>query len=324
MKKILFKPGTLGAIAIALAFSVAFTSCKKDDSSSAGGGSGSAPTTFKVTDAPIDDASVTGAFVTIADIQLDGVSVQGFTKTTIDLKAFQNGNTQTLGSFNLAGKVYSSISFVLDFDKDATGNAPGCYVVNNIGVKSKLQTTSNVITVSKNFLLTNGVSSSLVADFDLRKMIVHQSGAGSDNYDFVTTAEMSGAVRLVFESGSGTISGTLTDNVSASGKVVAYAYKKGTFNRATELQGQGSSNIEFKNAVSSALVNGSGNYQLHFLESGDYEIHFASYKDTNADGVYELKGTLIVVGAVGIDLLNLTIAANTTLTVNATATGVLP
>ena len=90
------------------------------------------------------------------------------------------------------------------------------------------------------------------------------------------------------------------------------------------MQGQGSSTIEFKNAVSSALVNGSGYYQLHFLESGDYEIHFASYKDLNGDGRYKLVGTLIVLGAGGIDLFGLTVSANATIIANATATGVLP
>ena len=323
MKKLFFKHPLYGVTATALLILLTFASCKKDDSTNGGGGTGYAPTAIGVTDAPIDDATVTGAFVTIADIQLDGKSVQGFTRTTLDLNAYQNGSVRSLGNYNLQGKTYSSITFVLDFDMDATGNSPGCYVVSNGGIKSKLNSNSNIVTVSKNFQLTNGVSSSLVADFDLRKMIIHQTGGGADHYDFVTAAEMTTAIRLVVEGGSGIISGTLTDNVSGSTKVVAYAYKKGTFNRATEIQGQGTSNIEFKNAVSSALVSGSGFYQLHFLESGDYEIHFASYKDLNGDGQFELIGTLIVVGSGGIDLLSLTLNANATITANAIATGVL-
>ena len=89
------------------------------------------------------------------------------------------------------------------------------------------------------------------------------------------------------------------------------------------MQAQGTSGIQFKNAVSSSIVTGARTYQLHFLESGLYEVHFASYKDTNADGQFELTGTLIVVSSDGLDFLNLNLAANTTLTVNATATGVL-
>lgn len=324
MKKILINHRLAGVIATALLFSLTFSSCKKDDSGY-GGGSGNsdyASTTIKITDAAIDDASVQGVLVTITDIQLDGQSVHGFSKTTVDLAAYQNGSTKTLGNFNLQGKAYSSITFVLDFAKDVNGNSPGCYVLSNAGVKSQLTASTNIITIGKSFSLVNGASNSIVADFDLRKMIIHQSG-GSDHYDFVTAAEMQNAVRLVVENKTGTLSGTLTDNVSGSGKVIVYAYKKGTFNRAQEVQGQGASNIEFKNAVSSAVVNGSGYYQLHFLENGEYELHFAKYTDSNADGEFELTGTLIVIGAGTIDPLNLTVGSGLTLTVNATATGVL-
>jgi len=299
--------------------SFSLMSCQKENS----GGSGTANTAIKITDAPIDDASVTGAFVTITGIKLDGQSVQGFTKTTVDLNAYQNGATRSLGNFNLEGRTYSSMTFVLDFDMDASGNAPGCYVLAG-AVKHKLQSTANSITINKSITLAGGASNSIVADFDLRKMIIHQSGGPSDHFDFATAAELQSSVRIVAESGAGTVSGTVTDAVSGSGKVVAYVYKKGTFNRSVEMQGQGASSIEFKNAVNSAFVSGTGSYQLHFLESGDYEIYFASYKDTNADGEYELKGTLVASGGGGLDLLGLKVNANATLKVDVTITGVLP
>lgn len=310
-----------GIILFAFLLSAAFISCSKDDDNS-----GTASTEFKITDAAIDDASVLGAFVTIAGIKLDGISVQGFTKTTVDLKAYQNGTTKTLGNFNLEGKTYNSVTFVLDYDTDANGNSPGSYVVTTSVtgiVKHKLQSNGNEITIAKNFALQGNAQNYVVADFDLRKMITQQPGGTTDDqYDFVTNAELQTAVRIVVENNTGTISGNLTDPVSLSDKVVVYVYKKGTFDRATEIQGQGASNIEFKNAVSSATVNASGGYQLHFLESGEYELHFVSYKDTNADGRLEFIGTLTLLPLTDIDLLDLTIAANATLTVNATVTGV--
>lgn len=317
MKTILPKKNLIGIITTVLAVALAFTSCQKDNS----GNSGSASTTIKVTDAPIDDANVSGAFVTITDVKLDGQSVQGFTKITIDLMAYQNGATKTLGNFNLQGKTYSSITFVLDFDADASGNAPGCYVLGTGGTKHKLQTTTNTFTVTKNFTLQSASSNSIIADFDLRKIITHQSGT-ADHFDFVTAAELQSSVRLVVENQTGTISGTLTGNTSGSEKVIAYAYKKGTFNRTAEMQASGASGIEFKNAISSSLVSGTGSYKLNFLEAGDYEIHFASYKDTDANNEFELKGTLIVTS--GIDILGLTVNSNTTLTANVLASGVLP
>jgi hypothetical protein len=295
--------------------------CQKNNSDDFG--AGTASTTIKVTDAAIDDASVTGAFITITDIKLDGQSLQGFSKTTVDLNAYQNGATRTLGNFSLQGKTYSSITFVLDFDTDANGAAPGCYVLAG-AVKHKLQSTANSITINKSIALQGGAFNSVVADFDLRKMIIHQSGGPSDHFDFATAAELESSVRIVSENNMGTISGTVTDAVSGSGKVIAYVYKKGTFNRSVEMQGQGASSIQFKNAVNSAVVSGTGAYELHFLEAGDYEIYFASYKDTNADGEFELKGTLIAVGAGGLDLLGLKVNVNATLKVDVTATGVLP
>jgi len=296
-----------------------FTSCQKDNADDGA----AANTTIKITDAPIDDASVSGAFVTITDIKLDGQSVQGFTKTTVDLNAYQNGATRTLGNFSLQGRTYSTITFVLDFDTDASGNTPGCYVLAG-AVKHKLQSTANSITISKSLTLQGGASNSIVADFDLRKIIIRQSGGPSDQYDFATAAELESSIRVVAENKTGIISGNLADAVSGSGKVVAYAYKKGTFVRSTEMQGQGSSSIQFKNAVSSAVVSGTGSYQLHFLENGSYEVHFASYKDTNADGVLELQGTLVIAGSGSIDFLNLSVNSNVTLTANATVTAVLP
>ena len=310
---------SITAAAIIL-FSTTLASCSKSDDNS-GGGTGTANTTFKVTDAPIDDASVTGAFVTIADIKLNGQSVSGFTKTTVNLLALQNGSTQSIGNFNLSTGTYGTVTFVLDFDIDASGNTPGSYVMTAGSVKHKLQSTTNVITVTKTLALVASGTNEIVADFDLRKMIVHQAGA--DHYDFVTGAELQNDVRVTVE--NNTIAGTLTDNTATgAGKVVVYAYKKGTFNRATELSGQGASSVQFSNAVTSAKVAAGGSYQLHFLESAAYELYFASYKDTNADGEFELQGTLVATAAGGLDLLNLTVGANATLTANVTATAVLP
>jgi len=308
----------LKIIAGSFLFSLALISCKKDDNNS-----GSGNTEFKVTDAPIDDASVSGAFVTIADIKLDGVSVQGFTKTTVDLAAYQNGSTKTIGNFNLEGRTYNSVTFVLDHNMDASGNTPGCYILTTNGTKHALQAASDSIVIAKSFDINSSVSNSIVADFDLRKMIIRQTGNASDQYDFATNAELQTSVRIVAETKTGIVSGMISDAVSNSTKVVAYAYKVGTYNRITEMQAQGASGIQFKNAVASSTVNASGQFSFHFLEAGNYEIHFASYKDTNADGQLELVGTLIVLPSVGSDFLNLVLGVNATVSLQGSVTGVL-
>lgn len=305
----------LPAFLLAVIFvSVSLVSCQKDSSDNM------AATTFKITDAPIDDAAVTGAFVTIADIQLDGQSVKGFSKTTIDVYAYQNGATKTIGTFNLAGRTYNTVTFVLDYNLDANGVAPGCYIMTSGSVKHKLESASNVVTVTKTISLSGNTS--IVADFDLRKMIVRQTGGGADQYNFATSAELQAAIRVVAENNTGKITGTLNNTVAGTGKIIAYAYKKGTYNRTTEMQEQGSGNIRFKNAVSSASVAGTGNFQLSFLESGEYEVHFANYSNNN--GQWELTGTLVVTGNAGVDLLGLNLTAAGAISANATATAILP
>src|SRR6476646_2906926 len=69
---------------------------------------------FQITDAPADDASVKSVFVTVADLKVDGQSVSGFTKQTIDLKAYQAGATKILGSAQLDARAHSTVTLVLD------------------------------------------------------------------------------------------------------------------------------------------------------------------------------------------------------------------
>lgn len=293
-----------------------FMACQKDS-----GQNGSV--NFEITDAPIDDAHISGAFVTIADLQVDGQSVQGFNKTTIDLLAYQNGSTKLLSNADLDVDSYSNITLVLDYDKDANGNSPGCYVEDTDGGKHALVATNNEILVDHSFDVASGTTTNLVMDFDLRKAIVRNNNP-ADSYDFVTAGEMKNAVRVVTKDRTGTIKGNCSGSGNFSDKVVVYAYKKGTFDRNTEVQGQGQSNVTFIQAVSSATVDGSGNFELHFLEQGDYELHFASYDENNSTGQVELGGTILLDVISSLDIGAIGVGASTSITVNVLFTGVLP
>lgn len=304
----------LASSVIALGFFA--TGCNKDSNSS-----GSAQ--IEITDAPIDDASVKSTFVTIADIKVDGTSISGFTKTTIDLMAYQNGVTKVLANAKLNAKTYSNITLVLDFNADQSGTGPGCYVLDVNGVKHKLTATSNEITVAANMAVSAAATSTYVIDFDLRKCI-RREAATNDNYEFVTNAELNAGVRVVNKGTVATVKGNVSDAVSGSSKVVVYAYKKGTYVRSTEVSGQGSSSIEFAKATTSANVDASGNYQLSFLESGNYEVVYASYKTNTTTGKMELKGTLVVSSLTSIVLDSISLGANANVTVNVAATAVLP
>ena len=305
------------AIGLCAAFSI--VSCGKDDSTDPSKGS----VNFEITDAPFDDASVKGVFVTIVAVKVDGKAIEGFNKTTIDLAAYQRGSTKMLGSANLDAKTYSNVTLVLDNAADQNGTAPGCYVMTTSNTKKAIASTATTteIALTGTFKSTANQSSTAVMDFDLRKTIAYD---GTGGYKFASSSELTSGVRIVDKSQSGVIKGATTNSaVTSSDKIVVYAYKKGTYNKSTEIQAQGSSNIEFKNAVTScAVVNDS--YELHFLESGDYELHFISYKDKNADGKTDIQGEFqtSILGGLNLSALNLTLSA--TVTANVTLLAILP
>ncbi|HCW08513.1 MAG TPA: hypothetical protein DGG95_14235 [Cytophagales bacterium] len=266
-----------------------FAACSKDEPAAVG------QAEFQVTDAPSDDASIKSVFVTIAEVRVDGKAISGFTKQSIDLKAYQNGNVKSLGTSQLTAGTHSQVTFVLDVDHDADGNVPGCYVQTTDNTKYKLGTTSAVeIDVTKTWNLAANASTTLVADFDIRKAI-KWSADNSIRYAFVSSSNLQASVRVVDKMSAGTLNGTYTEqNSSNADKVVVYAYKKGTFNASTETLAQGDDAIYFQNAVSSAEVTGvaTKNYTLAFLEDGDYELHFAAYAQDTSTGRFNFQTML--------------------------------
>jgi hypothetical protein len=279
---------------------------------------------FEITDAPFDDVNVQGVFVTVAAIKVDGKTIDNFSgKTTIDLAAYQRGQTKVLGNTNLQTGTYSNITLVLDNAADQNGTTPGCYVLTKSGEKKALAATSGITEIVLNGAVKAAANqnSTAVMDFDLRKTIVYD---GASNYKFVTSSELTKGVRIVQKAETGVIKGATTNNsATASDKIVVYAYKKGTFNKSTEMQGQGSSSVEFSNAVTSGVVT-NGSYELHFLESGDYELHFVSYKDKNSDGKQEIQGEFTASILGNLNLSALSVSANATVTADITLSAILP
>jgi hypothetical protein len=306
--KNLFKTGlvvlSLGAV----------VSCTKDDETSPSE-NGKYNTEVAMTDAPIDDANVKAAFITVADVKVDGQSLEGFQKTTIEISSLTNGETQTLGNIDLASGAKSDIVLVLASDTDASGNAPANYIVTANDETKALVTVANEISINDSFNVEEANDNKMVLDFDLRKAIVAE---GSTGYKFVSNSELSNSVRVVNEINAGTISGSVTGDSSA--KTVVYAYKKGAFS-ASESQSNGSG-VKFENAVSSTVVSGS-DFGLHFMEAGDYELHFASYSDSDSDGKLEFNGLLNATTASDLNVLNLAVGANAEVNLNIIISGFL-
>ncbi|MCC7464868.1 MAG: DUF4382 domain-containing protein [Saprospiraceae bacterium] len=277
---------------------------------------------MEITDGPCDDPNVKAVYVTIAEVKVDGQTFSGFTtKKTINLLAYQKGEVAALGLGELEAGAYQNITLVLDAQTDAQGNAPGCYVETFDNVKHALTSNATMtITTAKDFTLSAGSTTQLVLDFDLRKAVQYSGGSASDQFDFVTSANLQTALRAVVKTQSGHVQGTCQNAIVNTDKIVAFVYKKGTFNRNVELSSE--NGIAFKNAVASASVEANGSFKVAYLESGDYEVHFAAYKDLNSDGKLDFQGTLILNSL--LDLEDLQVGANAEVQLSLTVIGILP
>jgi hypothetical protein len=297
-----------------------FTSCSKSDGID-DMGQESYNTEMAITDAPIDHADVKAAVVTITGVKVDGKSIEGFNTTTVDLMTLQQGKMMTLGNIDLTAKTYSSISLILDYESDAAGNFPGCYVETADGVKHQLKSSVNEIKINDKVDVLASTANKIVIDFDLRKTVIAATTA-DDQFDFVTSAELSSGLRLVNNLETGSISGTVSDSKNTSEKIVVFAYKTGTYTEA-EAEGQGASNVAFANAVTSTTVNNTTNsFKLNFLKEGDYEAHFASYSDTDNDGELEFNGMLSVESLTNIQIGKIKVTSNINIGLNVAVTGI--
>jgi len=292
-----------------------FVSCSKDEDNGSN-------VTFEITDAPIDNANVSGAFVTISEIKVDGQSWSGFSgKKTVDLLALQNGNTSALGSGKLDVGSYSNIELVLDYAQDANGNVPGCYVMTSdngkIDLNSTSSTTGSIVISGSSFDVASESSSAIVIDFDLRKAI--QKGDEATDYSFKSSAKLNAALRAEAKATTGNIVGQVDKGSTSAEKVVVFAYKSGTYSDA---QATSDANTQFEGAVTSALVASNGNYQLSFLEEGDYDLVFCNYEENN-NGELVLEGKLSAGLASSLGLFGTTVTSNSSVTLNVVASGML-
>jgi len=288
-------------------FQISCEDSTNDPDPDGNGGSASGTLKVSITDSPIDSPDVKAVFVTVTEVKVDGKTFDGFKgPKTVNLLELQNGNSLDLGDGKFNTGTYSKITLVLDYEKDASGAAPGCYVQKADNTKQKLQlsgSTQNAIELTtKQFAVQEGKATELVMDFDLRKSIKSETSGSQTNYSFVSYGELQSAIRTVDRPSSSDISGKIENyNATTMGNVVVYVYKKGTFNQSTETQGQGDSKIKFKNAITSAKVDASGNFKAAFLEQGDYEVHCASYSKPTG-GIFDLKALLTIQSKNSVDL----------------------
>jgi Domain of unknown function (DUF4382) len=313
------------ATVILMTFSFLQSCHKKDDAvtpSTTNNGTAQGTVNVEITDAPSDDATLKGTFVTVTEVRVDGKKFNGFNgKKTIELSAYQNGNVAALGLGNIQTGTYNNISLILDNATDQNGNSPGCYALSTDNTKYNLTgsvTGQTEVVSTKAFEVKENQQTNLVLDFDIRKAIMDENGSASGGYRFVSSSDLNASTRLLVKSQVGAIKGNCANYNESNSKLIVFAYKKGAYN-SSETKAQG--NVEFKNAVTSCVADGNGNFNLAFLEEGDYELHCASYKN-NGSGQFALKGMLTLNSL--INLNSISVKANTSVSLNVTILGLLP
>lgn len=305
-----------GILILSLVF---FVSCSTDDDT-VDPGAETYQTQVYLTDAPVDNPNVAAVFVTVAEVKVNGKSIEGFNKTTINLSSLQNGRTELLGSLQLQSGPTSQIVLVLDNETDASGASPGNYVLTANGEKKALVSASEQISINDSAEILQSTSNEIILDFDLRKTVVSPA---SEEYEFASDTQLSNSIRAVNKANAGTISGKVTDFGNAKSKaMVAFAYEKGAY--AASERNPNAEGVRFAKAVSSARVNqDTGEFELHFIKNGDYEMHFVSYSDDNADGRLELKGEVGATSATGINLSGFSLESGATVNLSVKFTGIL-
>ena len=307
-----------GVATLALTLPFLTFSCQKETATPSNEGDGD----FRVemTDAPIDDDHVKAVFVTVADIKLDGASLEGYTTTTVEVSSLTNGETELLYAGQLPARSYNKIELVMEDGMEAVAGGPGCYYVNQDNQKVALEVANEgVISIQESgFELVQSGAVNAVVDFDLRKALVRTDDE-TKPYAFAASSRLNNSLRFVEKARTGTLTGTVTNDSQADGEVVVYAYENGAYN-STEAQAENDDEL-FLNAVSSTKLNANNEYTLSYLKAGTYELIAVSYQDTDQDGQLEMQGEFKLSTIAGLDLGLLKVDANATTNIDFKVSG---
>lgn len=274
-----------------------------------------------LTDAPIDDPDIRAVMITVTEVRLNGIPLPDFKPITLDVRSLQNGVTHMLSNAKVKPADYNEITIVLDYHTDVTGNTPGCYIHLQNGVKWPLQSTSRECNIPQSFSLKNGVKSTIVMDFDLRKAIQHHDSPGH-GFVFVEHDKLQKAIRIVQENKTGIIEGQCVNQAILTDKILVFAYQKGTFISSLEFKAQQA--LQFPNAISSAAVDANGKFILPFLNEGQYDLVFAACKDLNKDGRLDYQGLLVMKSEIGIGIPPILVTPGTKTSTAVSVAGLVP
>lgn len=274
---------------IALLFSsvLFLTSCSDDKSLS-----GKGKINLSIADAPVDNEDITGVFITITRVEMngpDGWETFGDYPdgVKLDLLDYQNGKSHFLDERIIKAGIYKEVRLILDIQENsgqAQVSNPGSYLEFQDGSIQPLFVPSGGQSGYKakgEFTLPLEGVINITLDFDVRKGVVKAGNSGK--YLLKPT------IRLVANDDAGMIKGNLIDN-SNEDKVIVYAYKNDSYDDSEAETPENAESVAFEGAVTSSMPNEEGRFTLAFISSGIYDLYFVSY-DTEGN-LIEVLGSV--------------------------------
>ena len=311
----------LKSVSLALFFmSFIFIGCNDDDDPS---GEAKGNLELSITDAPIDDPEIKATFITVTGVELDGTRFNFDNEVKFDIMAYQRGDTKVLFDEEIHTGTYNDLVLVLMAGEN--DNQPASYVETKDGMKhdlfSGISGEVKFDVNAKSYAVTEGNSTNLVLDFNVRNAIRHSSNTGEDKYNI--NSDFSSIIRAEPVNNTLVVSGKVLDPLKLGGKsIVAYLYVKGDFDKEDETSVSGSSGIMFEHALASDMVDGSGNFEFHYVPSKTYEVVLVGYENIDSDSELEVKGFLTtnILGVLGVEINAL---GGSNINTNITVTGFL-
>jgi len=272
---------TKGIILLSIfAIFLTFTSCEEEETSTDNG-----TLSLALTDAPIDDESVTGVYITINGLQYhkqknSWADFEGYETKKVNLLELTDGMTEMLGSFEMEAGQYNQLRFMLDAPTYGEGPKanPGCYITFKDGTQKELFVPSAGKTGFKAtgaFRVPSNGEVKLTADFDVRKSVVNANQSGM--YILKPT------IRLVVDNEAGKIAGNLTNLPDTTSDYIVYAYEDETYDvTETEVPDtlEEAEENRFPNAVTSDIIGEQNGYQLNWLAPMTYDLVVTRYVDS--------------------------------------------
>lgn len=258
--------------AVLLSVMALFTRCSEDENTPGG-----SKVRLSITDAPIDNEGITGVFITILRIEMNGPDgwetfgdyPEGMQLNLLD---YQNGKSHFLEEKAMMAGTYKEVRLILDIaehSENGQKSNPGCYLAYEDGSIQPLFVPSGAQTGYKakgSFTLPVDGVVNVTLDFDVRKAVIKAGNSGK----FL----LKPTIRLVANEDAGMIKGVLTDTADYD-KIVVYAYKDGIFTEEEALENE--EGIAFAEAVTSGNLSAEGDFTLAFMKSDTYDLFFVAY-----------------------------------------------